>query len=93
MVVHYETNRYLVQIDEGGLYLVDLDEFGSGFCSCRDFECRHLPQLMKMLDDGAITFPKVECKHIKHLLKHLKAKSQQALEDYREEDKAVGQQA
>ena len=72
MVVHYEANRYFVQIGLGGLYLVDLDEFNSGYCSCRDFECRHLPKLMKMLDEGSTDFPKTECKHISFLIKYLK---------------------
>lgn len=92
MVVHYEASRYFVQIEEGGMYLVDLDEFNSGFCSCRDFECRHLPKLMKMLDDGEITFPKTECKHIAYLREHLEAKTQKALKENKEEVMNVVQQ-
>lgn len=91
MVIHYEANRYFVQIG-GGMYLVDLDEFASGYCSCRDFECRHLSRLTRIEEEGNTTFPKAECKHITYLRKHLRAKTQQATEDHIKEEE-IGQQA
>lgn len=72
MVRHLEANRYEVQMGSGGLYLVDLDEFYSGWCACRDFECKHLPALIRLQDQGCEEFPLSECKHLAYLRQYLR---------------------
>lgn len=76
----FDTNRYYVKINSGGEYLVDMDEFdGNGWCGCPDFTYTHLPNLMKLQEEGYAKFPSSRCKHIRMLVYYLgKGKSNNA---------------
>ena len=58
-IYQFERDRYFCNE-----YLVEIDSYhGNGWCSCRDFACRHQPKLEKAENCG-IKLPLQRCKHI-----------------------------
>ena len=73
-VEQYEFGRYYFTAESGETHLIDIKEFdGNGFCSCRDFQYRHLPTLVREQEAGRPYSANKQCKHIKALLLHLDA--------------------
>lgn len=74
-----DRDTYLFKSNSGKEYFIDMEEFnGNGRCGCRDFECRHLPKLQKLQDQGITSFPEYACKHIHHLRNVLEGKTKLA---------------
>jgi hypothetical protein len=75
-----DRDRYYVKINQGGEYLVDIAEFGnSGWCGCPDFTYTHLPNQLKLQEEGYTEFPISRCKHLRMIVYYLgKGKSNDA---------------
>jgi len=74
-VRQFEKDRFFVGSENGEEpYIVDISELdGNSWCSCRDFECRHQPKVMREIEQFGKVLSYRRCKHIQAVLELAKS--------------------